>query len=103
MGARVFGIASGEDGIDLAERLGAEVAVDEHNGNILSSAREFARKVLTQVYSLQVERLPSVHSPPFEKEDGWHILLVYHYPMSRLLFACFATWEVNIGERCHTN
>lgn len=44
MGAHVLGIASGEDGIDLAERLGAEVAVDGHNENIASSAREFAPK-----------------------------------------------------------
>ncbi len=32
LGARVFAIASGEDGVALARRLGADVAVDGHNG-----------------------------------------------------------------------
>ncbi len=41
-GARVFAIASGKDGVDLAVRLGAEAAVDGRNGNIVASAREFA-------------------------------------------------------------
>jgi NADPH:quinone reductase len=38
----VFAIASGKDGVDLVLRLGAEAAVDGHNANIESSAREFA-------------------------------------------------------------
>ena len=43
LGARVFAIASGEDGVALARRLGADAAVDGHNGNnIVASAREFA-------------------------------------------------------------
>ena len=42
MGARVFAIASGEDGVDLALRLGAEVAVEGRHGDIVSSARKFA-------------------------------------------------------------
>jgi len=42
LGARVFAIASGKDGVDLALRLGAEAAVDGHNENIVASAREFA-------------------------------------------------------------
>ena len=32
LGARVFAIASGEDGVALARRLGAEAAVDGHGG-----------------------------------------------------------------------
>ncbi len=42
LGARVFAIASGKDGVDLALRLGAEAAVDGHDGSMESSAREFA-------------------------------------------------------------
>jgi len=42
LGARVFAIASGEDGVALARRLGADAAVDGHNGNIVASAQEFA-------------------------------------------------------------
>ncbi len=42
LGARVFAVASGEDGVALAQRLGAEVAVDGHAGNIGVSARQFA-------------------------------------------------------------
>jgi NADPH:quinone reductase len=42
LGAQVFGIASGKDGVDLALRLGAKAAVDGHSGNITTAAREFA-------------------------------------------------------------
>lgn len=42
LGARVFAVASGEDGVALALKLGAEVAVDGRNGNIQSSAHDFA-------------------------------------------------------------
>ncbi|MDA4137171.1 MAG: NADP-dependent oxidoreductase [Thaumarchaeota archaeon] len=42
LGARVFAVASGEDGVALARRLGAEAAVDGHGGDIGASAREFA-------------------------------------------------------------
>lgn len=42
MGARVFAVASGEDGVALAENLGADVAVDGREGDVLAAAREFA-------------------------------------------------------------
>ena len=42
LGARVFAVASGEDGVALALRLGADAAVDGHHGEIDASAREFA-------------------------------------------------------------
>jgi NADPH:quinone reductase len=42
MGARVFAVASGEDGVTLARRLGAEEAVEGHHGDVLAAAREFA-------------------------------------------------------------
>jgi NADPH:quinone reductase len=44
LGAQVFAIASGKDGVDLALKLGAKVAVDGHNEDIIASAREFAPK-----------------------------------------------------------
>jgi NADPH:quinone reductase len=42
LGARVFAIASGKDGVALALRLGADVAVDGHDGDMVALAREFA-------------------------------------------------------------
>jgi NADPH:quinone reductase-like Zn-dependent oxidoreductase len=42
LGARVFAVASGEDGVALALRLGADAAVDGHGGDVVASAREFA-------------------------------------------------------------
>lgn len=42
LGARVFAVASGEDGIDLALKLGAEAAIDGRTGNIVASAKKFA-------------------------------------------------------------
>lgn len=42
MGARVFAVASGEDGVALVRRLGADTAVDGHRDDIARTAREFA-------------------------------------------------------------
>ena len=44
LGARVFAVASGEDGVALALKLGADAAVDGHGENVVASAREFAPK-----------------------------------------------------------
>ena len=41
-GSCVRGIASGQDGVALALRLGAEAAVDGHSGDMVASARKFA-------------------------------------------------------------
>jgi NADPH:quinone reductase-like Zn-dependent oxidoreductase len=42
MGARVLAVASGEDGVELSLRLGAEAAVDGHRDDVLRAARAFA-------------------------------------------------------------
>jgi NADPH:quinone reductase-like Zn-dependent oxidoreductase len=42
MGARVFAVASGKDGVKLVKQLGADTAVDGHSDNVLDMAREFA-------------------------------------------------------------
>ncbi|HEU4934747.1 MAG TPA: NADP-dependent oxidoreductase [Pyrinomonadaceae bacterium] len=42
LGARVFAVASGEDGVDFVKRLGADAAVDGHSDKVLDVAREFA-------------------------------------------------------------
>ena len=42
MGARVFAIASGDDGVALVERLGADSVVDGRKGDVLAAARAFA-------------------------------------------------------------
>ena len=40
--ARVLATASGQDGMDFARRLGADMAVDGRHGDIVAAAREFA-------------------------------------------------------------
>jgi len=42
MGARVFAVASGEDGVALVKRLGADAVVDGHKENVAAKARTFA-------------------------------------------------------------
>ncbi|MBW4474503.1 MAG: NADP-dependent oxidoreductase [Stenomitos rutilans HA7619-LM2] len=42
MGASVFAIASGADGVALAQQLGADEAVDGHSDDIMQRARAFA-------------------------------------------------------------
>jgi NADPH2:quinone reductase len=41
MGARVFAVASGDDGVSLARRLGADAVVDGHKDDIVAAARGF--------------------------------------------------------------
>lgn len=41
-GARVLAVASGEDGVDLVRRLGADVVVDGHKDDIAAAAKSFA-------------------------------------------------------------
>ena len=42
LGARVFAIASGADGVKLCESLGADEAVDGHGDDVIERARDFA-------------------------------------------------------------
>lgn len=42
MGARVFAIASGADGVELAKQLGADEAVDGHSADVMQRVRAFA-------------------------------------------------------------
>lgn len=42
MGARVFAIASGADGVEMCHQLGADVALDGHGDDVLGRARAFA-------------------------------------------------------------
>ena len=42
MGARVFAIASGADGVELVKQLGADEAVDGRSDDIVQRARAFA-------------------------------------------------------------
>jgi NADPH:quinone reductase len=46
MGARVLAVASGDDGVALAKRLGADAVVDGHRHDVATAAREFAPKGL---------------------------------------------------------
>lgn len=42
MGARVFAVASGDDGVSLAKRLGADAVVEGHRNDVAAAARTFA-------------------------------------------------------------
>jgi NADPH2:quinone reductase len=42
MGARVFAVASGSDGVALVTGLSADVVVDGHNDDVAAAARQFA-------------------------------------------------------------
>jgi NADPH:quinone reductase-like Zn-dependent oxidoreductase len=42
MGARVFAVASGDDGVALSQRLGADAVVDGRKDGVAVAAREFA-------------------------------------------------------------
>jgi NADPH:quinone reductase len=42
MGARVFAVASGKDGVDLAKKLGSDAVVDGHKDDILAAIHAFA-------------------------------------------------------------
>lgn len=42
MGARVFAVASGEDGVELAKQIGADAAVNGRDEGILKAAQDFA-------------------------------------------------------------
>ena len=42
MGAKVFAIASGSDGVELSKRVGADVAVDGHADDVIAAAKKFA-------------------------------------------------------------
>ena len=42
MGARVFAVASGQDGVELVKQIGADVVVDGHKDDVLAAARKFA-------------------------------------------------------------
>jgi NADPH:quinone reductase len=46
MGARVLGVASGADGVEMVEGLGADAAVDGRAGGVAEAARRFATRGL---------------------------------------------------------
>lgn len=49
MGARVLAVASGDDGVSLVRRLGADAAIDGHKDDIIAAARGFAPNGLDAV------------------------------------------------------
>ena len=51
-GARVLATASGEEGVALVRKLGADVAIDGRTGDITVAAREFAPKGVDVVLAL---------------------------------------------------
>ena len=51
-GARVLATASGDDGVALVRRLGADVAIDGRSGDIAAAARKFAPQGVDAVLAL---------------------------------------------------
>lgn len=51
-GARVLAVASGRDGVALARRLGADLAIDGHDGSISDTLRDFAPNGFDAVLAL---------------------------------------------------
>ncbi len=51
-GARVLATASGEDGVALVRRLGADAVIDGRSGDIAAATREFAPKGVDAVLAL---------------------------------------------------
>lgn len=50
MGAKVFAVASGEDGVELADKLGADASVNGRKENIIEGAKEFAPEGLDAAF-----------------------------------------------------
>lgn len=59
MGARVLGVASGEDGVALVRRLGADRAVDGRREDVAAALRDFAPGGLDA--ALVLSSAPSLH------------------------------------------
>jgi NADPH:quinone reductase-like Zn-dependent oxidoreductase len=43
MSARVFAVASGQDGVALAKKIGADAVADGHKDDVAAAVRDFAR------------------------------------------------------------
>ena len=50
--ARVFGVASGADGVELARQLGADAAVDGRRDDVAQALRQFAPEGIDAVLAL---------------------------------------------------
>ena len=50
MGARVFAVASGNDGVALVRTLGADAAVDGHGGDVGKAAIDPSQKTIQSLY-----------------------------------------------------
>jgi NADPH:quinone reductase len=50
--ARVFGVASGADGVEIARQLGADAAVDGRRGDVAQALQQFAPEGLDAVLAL---------------------------------------------------
>ncbi len=62
MGLSVFAVASGQDGVELVQRLGADAAVEGHRGRVDEDARRFAPDGFDGALV-------------FAGADGWQLLL----------------------------
>jgi NADPH2:quinone reductase len=50
MRAKVFAVAAGQDGVELAKKVGADVAVDGHKDDIAAAAKKFAEGGIDAAY-----------------------------------------------------
>ena len=58
LGVRVFAVASGQDGLELAQQLGADAAVDGHTADVVAEAATFAPEGLDAALVLAGSHVP---------------------------------------------
>lgn len=61
LGARVFAVASGQDGVALAQRLGADAAIDGRTDDVLAAAADFAPQINNPDKNVEAERVAHEH------------------------------------------
>jgi NADPH2:quinone reductase len=71
MGARVLAVASGDDGVSLVRRLGADVAIDGHKNDIASVAKSFDPNGLNAVLAFAYS--PEMKDVLGQVKNGGHV------------------------------
>ena len=94
-GARVLATASGADGVALVRRLGADVVVDGHSGDVVAAAKQFAPKG-ADVYGRLAEAKEAGH---FEGKSQLKLELTDILINSRLQPILSGDYEVSGSSR----
>ena len=78
MGARVFAVASGDDGVALAKKLGADAAVDGKRDDVVHAARDFCGQA--SAAQIRGEGCFDAALVFAGKDNGWSDVLAYVKP-----------------------